>query len=370
MPKATALVVRRDNLPDCKIVELEKAALAEGEAELSVDRFAFTSNNVTYGAIGEALAYWNFFPTGIDGWGCIPVWGFGTVVESRSPSIAVGDRFFGYYPMATRLVVIPGEPIPTGFSDTAPHRQAMSPIYNRYARTATDPGYRPEDEAFLALYRPLFGTAFFIDDMLAESQFYGAKSVIFSSASSKTAYSTAFLLSARRRAGADLETVGLTSAANAAFVKQLGVYDRVVAYEEVAQLTRKPAAFFDMAGNAGVRAAVHRHFTEALTHSSIVGRTHWSETGGAAFEKLPGPEPEMLFIPTWIQKRTRELTPGVVQERLGQAWAALLAKLRDPRSGWLEVVEAAGPAAVEKTYRDALAGRFKPVQGHILSLNG
>jgi uncharacterized protein DUF2855 len=369
MSKATALIVRRDNLLDCKIVELEKATLAEGEAELSVDRFGFTSNNVTYGAIGEALAYWNFFPTGIDGWGCIPVWGFGTVIQSRSPSVAVGDRFFGYYPMATRLVVTPGEPIPTGFSDTAAHRKPMSPIYNRYARTATDPVYRPEDEAFLALYRPLFGTAFFIDDMLAESQFYGAKTLIFSSASSKTAYCTAFLLSGRRRAGADIETVGLTSPGNIAFVKQLGVYDRVLAYEEVAELERKRAAFFDMAGNTGVRAAVHRHFSDALTHSSIVGRTHWSETAGGG-EKLPGAEPEMLFIPTWIQKRTGELSPGVVQEWIGKAWASLLTKLRDPKSGWLEVVEAAGPAAVEKTYRDVVAGRFKPVQGHILSLNG
>jgi hypothetical protein len=370
MTSATSLIVRRDDLRDCKIAELEKTAPGAGEVELSVDRFSFTSNNVTYGALGEALSYWNFFPTGIDGWGCIPVWGFGTVVRSQSPGVAVGERFFGYYPMATRVVVKPGPLLPAGFSDVAPHRHGLSAIYNRYQSTKADPIYRPEDEALLMIYRPLFGTAFFIDDLLAERQFYGAKSLIFSSASSKTAYCTAFFLSARRRAGTEIESVGLTSAANAGFVKALGVYDRVVTYEEIDQLPRKPAAFFDMAGNSAVRAAVHRHFADALTHSAIVGRTHWSEPGSGSMEKLPGAEPTQFLVAPWIQQRTRELTPPVVQQRLGEAWQSLSKMLRDPGSGWLEVVEAAGPAAVEKTYRDVVAGRIKPVQGHVMSLHG
>jgi hypothetical protein len=362
-----AFVVRRDNLLEFKTVPLEQRALADGEVELSVDRFAFTSNNVTYGALGEMLSYWNFFPTGLDGWGTIPVWGFGTVTRTRHADIAAGERYFGYYPMATRLIVVPNAPTPAGFRDGAAHRQAMSAIYNRYQSTATDPSYRLQDEPFIALYRPLFGTAFFLDDWLAESRFFDAKFMVFSSASSKTAYSTALMLSERKRAGAEIEIIGLTSPGNAAFVKKLGVYDRVVEYGDIGRLPRQRAAFFDMAGNESVRSSVHRHFAADLTQSSIIGRTHWSETGGGG-EKLPGAEPTWFIAVTWIQQRTKQLGPSVVQERYAQAWQSLLKLLADPAKGWLEVVEGSGPAAVAKTYRDALEGRMLPAQGHVLSL--
>jgi hypothetical protein len=366
---ATAFVVRRDDLREFKTVPLEARDLADGEVELSVDRFAFTSNNVTYGALGEMLSYWNFFPTGLDGWGCIPVWGFGTAIRSKHSAIAAGERFYGYYPMATRMIAIPATTTPAGFHDGTAHRQPMSKIYNRYQRTSADPEYRPDHEPLIVLYRPLFGTAFALDDMIAESRYFGAKLLVFSSATSKTSYCTAFLVSERKRAGADIETIGLTSRSNAAFAKKLGVYDRVVTYEDIRDLPRAPAAFFDMAGNAGVRASVHRHFGEALTHSSIVGRTHWNETNGSA-EVLPGAEPKMLLITAWVQQRTKELGPGVFQARYGQAWQSLLRVLADPGRGWLEIVEGRGQEAVARTYRDALEGRLLPAQGHVLSLHG
>jgi hypothetical protein len=369
MPSATALVVRRDDLLDCRLAEVERPPLGAGDVELSVDRFAFTANNVTYGSLGEAFAYWNFFPTGIDGYGCIPVWGFGTVLRSEAPAIASGERFFGYYPMATTLVTTPGAASPAGFTDTAAHRQPMPGLYNRYLRTAADPGYRLEDEAFLLLYRPLFGTAFFLDDLLVEKACFGAKSLLLSSASSKTAYSTAFLLAERKRAGAELEVIGLTSAANAAFVEKLGVYDRVVRYDAIDALPRQPTAFLDFAGNHAVRGAVHRRFTDELTHSAIIGATHWQKSAMTA-DELPGVQPELFFAPSWIKQRTQELGPAVVQARLGQAWQSLLGVLRDPGRGWLEVIESAGPAAVERAYRDAVAGHLNPARGLVLSLRG
>ena len=65
------------------------------------------------------------------------------------------------------------------------------------------------------LFRPLFGTSFLIDDFLAEEGFFGAaQRAGSSSASSKTALGTAFMLG--RRDG--VEVVGLTSAGRAEFV--------------------------------------------------------------------------------------------------------------------------------------------------------
>ena len=72
---------------------------APGAVELHVDRFGFTTNNVTYGLWGDVFSYWKFFPAP-DGWGQIPVWGFGEVTSSGVDGIAVGERFYGYFAMS------------------------------------------------------------------------------------------------------------------------------------------------------------------------------------------------------------------------------------------------------------------------------
>ena len=256
------LLVGRQALAETTIVETATPDLADGEARLRVDAFSLTANNVTYGVFGDMMQYWNFFPAP-DGFGRVPVWGFATVAESRHPEIAVGEKVYGYLPMSDSFVVAP-TPRRGGFNDAAPHRQALAPVYNSYAFTRTDPLYSAGTEALQMLFRPLFMTSFLIDDHLADNDFHGARQVIFSSASAKTAYATAQLLKARR----SVAVVGLTSARNVAFVQDLGCYDTVVAYDDVAALDASvPSLFVDIAGDAAVRSAVHRHFRDTLTYS-------------------------------------------------------------------------------------------------------
>src|SRR5207248_10639790 len=104
-----------------------------------------------------------------------------------------------------------------------------------------------------ALLRPLFMLSFLVDDFLAENEFYGARSVLLSSASSKTAFGLAHLLHTLRK---QVRVIGLTSTANTAFVRSLGCYDYVVTYDRVTSLpSGQPVAFVDMAGNSELRAA-------------------------------------------------------------------------------------------------------------------
>jgi hypothetical protein len=360
-PEALDFLVRKDDLKTVRFAPApaaEAIALADGEVLMRVDRFAFTSNNVTYAAFGDAMSYWQFFPAA-DGWGRIPVWGFGNVVASRSDAAKPGERFYGYFPMSTHLVVRPERASAAGFSDGAAHRKGLHPVYNQYVRTAADPGYDPGREAEQMLLRPLFTTSFLIDDFLADNGFFGARSVLLSSASSKTAYGTAFLL--HRRKG--VEVVGLTSPGNVAFVERLGCYHRVVAYDSVASLPgATPAVYVDMAGSGSVRAAVHRHFGEALKYSCAVGGTHWDALGGG--RDLPGPKPTLFFAPAQIKKRNGEWGAAVLQQRIGEAWLAFLGSV----GGWMHTVEGCGPEAVERVYRAMLDGRAKPDEGHILAL--
>ena len=255
------LVVDRKNLRQTQWLSREPAALTLGQVRLRVDIFALTSNNITYAAFGEAMSYWSFFPTGDARTGCIPVWGFANVIESQVDGVAVGERFYGYYPMADEVVLQPGRIGPAGFVDAAEHRRPLHPVYNQYSRCSADPGYHARREAEQALLRPLFTTSFLIDDFLSDNHFFGARSIVLSSASSKTAYGTAHCLAQRRGQPDAVGIVGLTSPANLAFTQGLGCYDAVLAYDGAAALDADlPTVYVDFSGSVAVRAGVHAHF--------------------------------------------------------------------------------------------------------------
>src|SRR5205814_1866348 len=146
--------------------------LADGEARLTIAQFALTANNVTYAAFGESMNYWQFFPTEDAMWGCVPVWGFATVSESRMAGVDVGARVYGYLPMGTHLVVQPQRLHAGGFVDGATHRQALPAAYNQLRLCATDAGYDSARESHQALLEPLFVTSFLIDDFLANNAFF------------------------------------------------------------------------------------------------------------------------------------------------------------------------------------------------------
>jgi len=212
------LRVRRDDLASCELVEGEQRRedLAGGQAQLLVERFALSANNITYAALGDQLGYWRLFPTP-EGWGRIPAWGYARVVGSRSPALVEGQRMFGLVPMGTYVTVRPA-PHPIGFVDAAPHRAELSPVYNQYLSVEGE-----GDDAALVM-RPLFGTSVLLDQVLSEAGFNGARAVVLTSASSKTAYGLAHLLRER-----PVQTIGLTSAARRGWVDGLGLYDAVLA---------------------------------------------------------------------------------------------------------------------------------------------
>ena len=72
------LQVSKTKLASYRVIDRAETVLGEGEVRLSVEYFAFTANNITYGAAGDRLGYWQFFPVDNEigeEWGIIPVWG-------------------------------------------------------------------------------------------------------------------------------------------------------------------------------------------------------------------------------------------------------------------------------------------------------
>ena len=357
--------VARGELSRWRVVDPGSPPLAGGEARLRIDRFGFSSNNVTYAVIGDMLHYWEAFPPSTGGpgddtaWGRVPAWGFAEVVETRSPDVAVGERLFGFLPMSTELVIIPGRATDAAVADTSPHRSALAGPYSTYRRCATDLVYRAGAEELQMLLYPLFVTSFVIDDFVADHDDFAADQAVISSASAKTALGAAFLLHAR-----GVRTVGLTSTGNADFCRSLGVYDEVVTYDATGLLARSPSLFIDVSGNQSVVGSVHRLFGDDLTHSMIVGDTHWDSAPAPDQGTLPGPPPAFLFAPNQITRRSREWGADVFNTTLAGAWS----RFADWVTGWLVLERVAGPDAVIDVFRTYLSGRIDPRVGVVCTL--
>jgi hypothetical protein len=338
-------------------------ALADGQVRLEVEHYALTANNITYAAFGEKMKYWQFFPSDDAAFGCIPAWGFARVVESRFAGVEPGQRVYGYLPMGSHLIVQPSRAKPHGFVDASPHRAELARAYNEYLFCAADPLYRSDREGLQALLRPLFTTSFLLEDFLAEAAYFGARRVLVSSASSKTAFGTAFC--AARRAERP-QFVGLTSKGNVGFVQSLGCWDQVLTYDDVAGLDASiPSVYVDFAGNAGLRRTVHETLGETLLYSSAVGGSHWEQLHGAG--KMPGPAPQLFFAPAQAQKRAADWGPGGLQQRIAAAWHAFCDAVTGASPPWVQIRHQQGSAAIEQAYRALLAGGADPREGLLLS---
>lgn len=350
-------LVDRRNLTKTEFASAPTAELAAGETLLKVDRFAFTANNITYAVIGDQLKYWQLFPAK-DGYGIVPVWGFGEVIESRHDEIKRGERLFGYFPMSTHLKIVPARVSERGLFDGAAHRQEVSPVYNAYARVSGDPQFAGKSGDYQALLRPLFMLSFLVDDFLAEASFFGAGSVLLTSASSKTAIGLAYLLKKR---GA-VKVVGLTSGGNRAFVEGLGCYDEVVTYDAIAEMPNAPVVIVDMAGNAGVLTGLHNHFGGDVKYSCRVGLTHVDAEQPPA--NLPGAKPVWFFAPDQMKKRAQDWGKGGLEARIAEVWPGLVELFE--RTTRVEFAK--GDDAVRRVYSATLEGKARPDTGYILSL--
>lgn len=355
----TDFLVKRDELRNCRTVESSPPEIEPGEALLRIATFGLTANNVTYAVFGEAMSYWDFFPTAEEGWGRVPVWGFAEVERSEAEGVEAGTRLYGYLPPSSHLVVRPADATTAGFLDASPHREALPSAYHRYLATGEDRFYRPETEEMQLLLRPLFFTSFLIDDQLADEALTERGPIAISSASSKTAIAAAFMLAQRE----GIELIGLTSPGSAEFVDGLGIYGSTVTYEEIDSLPREPTTYVDVSGDGAVRSAVHSHFGDDLLYSMTVGGTHWEELGAGAGE-LPGPTPVFFFAPDRVVKRGREWGRTGLEARVADAWHPFCEWIGE----WLEPIPGTGFEALERAWEDVIEGRVEPSKAHVLML--
>jgi hypothetical protein len=353
------LELNRNDLHLTRVLHDDPPSPADGQALLRIESFGLTSNNITYAVFGEAMKYWDFFPASDPDWGRLNVWGYAHVEDSGHPDLSTGTRVYGYLPCASHLLVHPDHVDEKGFVDTSPHRAGLAPAYQAYRNLATDAFYSADHEAAHLVFFPLFFTSFLIDDFLADEEFFGADTVVISSASAKTALIAAYLLSKRD----GVVTIGLTSAANKAFAESLNVYDSVLLYDDISALPGRRAVYIDISGSGKVRADVHAHFGDRLVHSAAVGVTHWTEMTTGAGE-LKGPSPVFFFAPDRIVKRRADWGANQLDRNLAEAWHPFAAWSSD----WLRVEGISSEDDIQRSYLELLDGRVDPASGCIVEL--
>ena len=357
---ASTVWVKKSALTETQIHDDALPALGDGEVRLKIESFSVTANNITYAVIGDMFGYWNFFPAQ-DDFGVVPMWGHAIVEESRHAEITVGERVYGYLPMGTHLDVLPGKISVSGFTDTAAHRQPMSPIYNQYSRLAADPEHDPAKEAERMLFGPLFKTGFLIEAMCRREGWFGAQNLIMTSASSKTSMG---LASVAKDLSPDIKRIGLTSAGNVEFVRGTALYNEVMAYDDVASLPGVPSVSVDFAGNSGLLRSIHETLGDALKYSCLVGATHVDARGAnsAGGGDLPGPKPILFFAPDHAVATVQELSPKGFGEAVAASWKNFLGAV----DGVVEVDERTGIETASLAFTDTLQGQADPAVGIII----
>ena len=357
---ASTVWVKKSALTETQIHDDTVGALGDGEVRLKIESFSVTANNITYAVIGDIFGYWNFFPAEGD-WGVVPMWGHAVVEESRHTDIAVGERVYGYLPMGTHLDVLPGKVSPSGFTDMAAHRQPMSPIYNQYSRLAADLEHDPAKEAERMLFGPLFKTGFLIEAMFRREGWFGAQNLIMTSASSKTSMG---LASVAKDLSPGIKRIAMTSTGNVDVVEGTGLYDEVIAYDNMDALSRTPSVCVDFAGNSNLLRGIHESLCEHLKYSCLVGATHVDARGanGEGGGEMPGPKPILFFAPDHAVATVQELGPKGFGEAVAVSWKNFLGAV----DGVVAIDERQGLNAAAEAFVETLEGRADPQIGIII----
>jgi hypothetical protein len=350
----TQLQINKSDLTQIKASEqiIKVDQLKADEVLLRIDSFGFSANNITYALMGDKMGYWGFFPAQ-QGYGILPIWGFAVVEHSNHAEIHVGEKVFGYLPMASHLVIKAGQVSSQSFYDVAESRNSISSVYDQYVRCDADPGYRQDKQDWQLNFRPLFMTSFVLDDFVGEKMMPATKQVVITSASSKTAYGAGFLLKHHKQnRDADYKVIGLTSPSNVEFTRRSGCYDEVLSYDDYALIKQSDASFvLDFAGNKPLLLNLQDHLGEAMQGMIYIGVTDVSSQLQSFTGELQG---EFFFAPSQVKKRTKEWGGVGFMQKYAQAWGAFSSHIEP----MLTTTHINGVEAIKALYLNGLQGKF------------
>lgn len=331
---------------------------------IKIDFFSFTANNATYAALGDSYKYWNFYPTrDAASFGSIPVWGYGTVIQSNT-NIKQGEHIFGYFPPSRFVVFNPIKINPDNFIVSRPDLPQDRLVYNTYIRTNHSYSFKSlvGYEDVISVFWPLFATGYYLADMITCKNFKVDK-IIVTSASSKTAMSFAYSF---KLFGNKQPLIALTSHQNLDFVKSLKLYDQVFSYNQVKEISGS-CIITDFAGNQDLNTSLEKHLGKNRHHTISVGMSHFnpnSKLVGFDKEIDSNKRSEIFFAPSFVQQRYRELGKDVAKKREDDDWIRVVPVAKH----WIKMEKVFGVEGALDVVRLVIDGKGDPKVGYVLSM--
>ena len=358
----------KSNLKDTRLIneEINLKTYTSGSIVLKIEKLSFTSNNISYGVAGEKLGYWKFFPAlenKSNIWGCIPAWGFAKVIHSKNENLKIGERFFGYFPLANILILNEVNISTNSVVDMSKHRKELPRVYNTYIRVSDDSN--DETDNLKALLFPLHVTAFCLCDFLQDLNYYQSEQILILSASSKTAIGLAQGLVEKKSVP---DTIGVTSQDNIGFVKDLKSYTHVISYEDLHKISHnKKTIIIDMSGNRKILGSLHNSLRENMIKCITVGMTHWdSETTSKdrLSQMMIRKRTEFFFAPSHIKNRINNWGERGFNKKINTFMKARIIQSKN----WIKIKEIQGLNNFVSMYDNFTRGTIKPKEGIIITL--
>ncbi|ARN75722.1 DUF2855 family protein [Oceanicoccus sagamiensis] len=393
--KRVMLATDRKNLEKTTLLTDELPALADNEIRLSVDKVGLSANNHFYLQMGNApfLKFFSVYPLNdqYKHLANMPAWGVATIIESANPEFSVGERFRGFLHISN-VVQMKAKRSADGFTAYGGKRDKLNQAYNGFVQLKDDsnsPIKGTGDKSDLAMTAaPSALSGFMLYELLKMNDFYQANSVVLTSASSKFSLATALLLQDDRKTGALQAVIGYTAKSNADFVKNTGLYDIVLSYEDdIPNDQALTPVLVDIAGDA----VIYKRIKQSLIKTLAVGGTHsnakastFTAFGPSGILKMMidmmAPKPvqkwaaktfnpplEMFFAPTVIDELLARWGKDDMEKKSDIALTRFVDAAID--NHWIKVAKSEEIAEIEAAYLRIVNGEVPPNEAVILSLD-
>ncbi|MFK7975439.1 MAG: DUF2855 family protein [Halioglobus sp.] len=399
----TMIASVRDDITQTQVLHDELPALEPDEIRLQVDRVGLSANNLFYAQMGDApfLKFFSVYPLLDDEHkhlANLPAWGVATIIESANAAFAVGEQYRGFLHIAD-VVQMKAKRTDIGFRAYGALRDKLNPAYNDFKRIDNTPqspllvaenssSNNPNSVADFALVAsPGAVSGFILSELLKNNAFYGATSVVLTSASSKLSLATAMELQ-ESVARKDIQNItAYTSSKNRDFVASTKLFSTVLTMDEPLPTTdQQQYVFIDVAGDADVfkknKSAIKKGLAVGGTHGDAEAST-FTAFSPSGFLKMfidmmaPDflkrwasralrPKLEMFFAPTVVQ----ELVSAYGQAEFDRKADTALANFATTaiNNDWVNVERAETEADIQAAYREVMSGAVSPATAVVLSL--
>ena len=170
----------KQQLAVCSTIRTALPDLREYEVLFKIEKAGFSANNITYMALGVPYQYFDFFSLPEESASTVPVWGVAVAVKSRHKLIREGERIYGYFPLSQYCILRPDVVRDAFFRVLRPQLPTDRAVYHQYFRASGDVEFEREKEEYMCIFRPLWGTSFFLDDFLVQNGHFGASVILVS----------------------------------------------------------------------------------------------------------------------------------------------------------------------------------------------